>query len=730
MPGFGADDFPGKRNVAAAYSKGSGCAGYAKADVSQSTVNLVTCVLGAGALGYPFCFKECGLVLATLIMFVTLVATRISYQLLLHCGQLCTRRTYEGIAESALGRGGRTLLELCIAAMNLGALVAFLDILADVLSAVAGTIIPPGAEPSRHAYITGVTVVGALPVCLVVRDYALIAALSNASVVFVVIFAVVVFCTAFAPYAAAALGFKWALSSVAAAASTAAAAAAGTGSGGAAAAAAATLMPPVLHMWHVQGVLVSLPVMAYGFTAHQYYMGIYTMLKAPSVRKMKHVTDLALLICAGVYWTVGVGGYATFGERTAGDIIRNLGGQRTLGLLGAYARALKLCYGMAILGNIPLHALVVFLVLGLGLASALWLPNVELIFGLTGSTASVLVAFIIPAMCFIKLYESAPELGGGGSSWESSGPRGVLSAVCYICYGCCGIPSWLASFCSSSSAGKGHGSPGSSSNGSSSSGSGAQQQYHSPVKGQVLVVPELRAQWMCRHRLAVLLLVFGVISGLLCTDAILSSISEEKAVVQLAQELVKHEAVVAEASRAQQKAKEAAAAVDAVSNAAQQLSNVTSNTNNTLGALTAAAEALNTIAAKNGSGSGAGDSHSMWDLKGRLEDHKAKVAEEGVLKNVEAALSAATADITATMDSVTKVVIKLDASIAQIKADAAAAAAAAHAPDPPQQQQQHHAPGTAAPDGTVLPEATGSSHIVPHGQEGSSNLAATPPAAA
>jgi sodium-coupled neutral amino acid transporter 10 len=145
----------------AAYSKDSGYAGYAKADVTQSTVNLVTCVLGAGALGYPFCFKECGLVLATVIMFVTLVATRISYQLLLHCAQLSTRRTYEGIAESALGKGGRTLLEFCIAAMNLGALVAFLDILADVLSAVAGTIIPPGAEPSRHAYITGAAAVGA-----------------------------------------------------------------------------------------------------------------------------------------------------------------------------------------------------------------------------------------------------------------------------------------------------------------------------------------------------------------------------------------------------------------------------------------------------------------------------------------------------------------------------------------------------------------------------------------
>lgn len=137
----------------------------------------VTCVLGAGALGWPFCFKACGLLLATLIMCVTLVATRVSYQLLLHCAQLCGRKSYEGIAAAALGRPGRACVEACIAALNLGALVAFLDILADVLSAVAGTLIPPGAEPSRHAYIVGVTLGGALPVTLLVRDHALIAAL-------------------------------------------------------------------------------------------------------------------------------------------------------------------------------------------------------------------------------------------------------------------------------------------------------------------------------------------------------------------------------------------------------------------------------------------------------------------------------------------------------------------------------------------------------------------------
>jgi sodium-coupled neutral amino acid transporter 10 len=106
-------------------------------------------------LGYPFCFKSCGFVLATLMMCVVLVATRISYQLMLYCADLSGRRTYESIAEQVLGKAGRTVLELCTAALNLGAIVAYLNILADVLSSVAGTIIPPGAEPSRHTYITG-----------------------------------------------------------------------------------------------------------------------------------------------------------------------------------------------------------------------------------------------------------------------------------------------------------------------------------------------------------------------------------------------------------------------------------------------------------------------------------------------------------------------------------------------------------------------------------------------
>lgn len=125
---------------------------------------------------------------------------------------------------------------------------------------------PPGllpaaelAHPSASLSLRpGVTVVGALPVALLVRDRHMISAFSAASVAFVLLFAAVIALLALAPTGAAVTG-----------------AAAGR-----------------LLMWRSDGLLVALPVVAYGFTAHPYYLGIYSMLPAPSTGRMMQVTDM------------------------------------------------------------------------------------------------------------------------------------------------------------------------------------------------------------------------------------------------------------------------------------------------------------------------------------------------------------------------------------------------------------------------------------------------------
>jgi hypothetical protein len=59
----------------------------------------------------------------------------------------------------------------------------------------------------------------------------------------------------------------------------------------------------------------------------------------------------------------------------------------------------------------------------------------------------------------------------------------------------------------------------------------------------------MHSKWLWRRRKAFCLLIFGIVSGITCTDAILSAVKEEAQVVQLAQKLAAHENVVVETSR-------------------------------------------------------------------------------------------------------------------------------------------------------------------------------------
>lgn len=53
------------------------------------------------------------------------------------------------------------VFKLCLLAKS-RALIAYVNILADVLSSVAGTVVPPGAEPSRNVMLAAITFMGAL----------------------------------------------------------------------------------------------------------------------------------------------------------------------------------------------------------------------------------------------------------------------------------------------------------------------------------------------------------------------------------------------------------------------------------------------------------------------------------------------------------------------------------------------------------------------------------------
>lgn len=361
---------------------------------SEAVFTLINGILGGGILGYPFAFRQCGLGVATGLLLLCFCACQMSMQLLLASSQLSNRRSIEDLATHCFGRPGRLAVQFCIFSLNMGALVAYTNILADVLSSVAGTVVPPGAEPSRNVLMAGITFLAALPTALLVRSPAVLAVVSQVSVWFVIIFALVI---------------------------------------------GVISMSPVLHnsgplsLWKPEGAFISFPLLAYGFTSQQFLFGVYHSLRSPSVQRMTGVVKQALTVCAVLYIIVGACGYMAFRDRTAGDVLRNFGGKNVPGLRGIYERVLKMGYGFSIIASVPLimgnfqstllpplaalfpldpsapkgttiqeQGLTVA-VLGTALVLAVAVPNVEFIFGLVGSTASVFIAYVLPALLFLHL---------------------------------------------------------------------------------------------------------------------------------------------------------------------------------------------------------------------------------------------------------------------------------------------------------------------------------------
>ena len=94
-------------------------------------------------------------------------------RLLLMSSQLTGKRSYEELARHTYGRAGQAAVDSCIIAMNVGSVVAYLNILTDTISSVAGEVgggwvVVCGGEMSAGGCVcVGCVVVGEVMLCTV-----------------------------------------------------------------------------------------------------------------------------------------------------------------------------------------------------------------------------------------------------------------------------------------------------------------------------------------------------------------------------------------------------------------------------------------------------------------------------------------------------------------------------------------------------------------------------------
>lgn len=263
-------------------------------------MTLANGIIGVSVLAMPFCFKQCGIILASLVLLLSSSLSRLACHFLIKSAVMSRRRNFEFLAFHAFGPMGKFLVELCIIGFLLGTCVAFFVVLGDLGPQIVGDMINKTPEDIRTSFLitTGVFIV--LPLGLL-RNIDSLASVSTASIAFYICLVLKVSFalvfdkkkSIFGPVKGTCV---FELQVVAESTRHIF---------------AADWFDKV-HYWKPAGILQCLPIFALALFCQTQLFEIYEALPNATLEKMNQVVRGALNICTVVYVSVGLFGYIAF----------------------------------------------------------------------------------------------------------------------------------------------------------------------------------------------------------------------------------------------------------------------------------------------------------------------------------------------------------------------------------------------------------------------------------
>lgn len=116
----------------------------------MSPANSVICV---SVLTMPFCFKQCGIVLAVLLLILCNIFSRLACHFLIESAVISQRYNFALLASRAFGRTGKFLTELLIIGFMLGTCVAYFVVVGDLGSQTISKMMDKAPEKIRTALL-------------------------------------------------------------------------------------------------------------------------------------------------------------------------------------------------------------------------------------------------------------------------------------------------------------------------------------------------------------------------------------------------------------------------------------------------------------------------------------------------------------------------------------------------------------------------------------------------
>ena len=249
-------------------------------------LNFSNAVLGVGLLAMPYCYQECGVLLATLMILLTGHLTKLTCNFLLLAGVRTRKSTYEQLALLVYGRKGKLLCELSMIGVVFGTLIAFQIVIGDLAPAVANSQFGFARSWLNRAGFMLACCVFVLPLSLM-RSVSSLASFNAISMTFYVVYIFSVVCMALPSVGQ----MEWWTD---------------------------------IWFWKPSAFLKCLPIIVLSYNCQGQVFIFYAALPDPNVKVMTAIVHKAINLVNAFYIVVGLFGYIAFYKvGIGGNILEN-----------------------------------------------------------------------------------------------------------------------------------------------------------------------------------------------------------------------------------------------------------------------------------------------------------------------------------------------------------------------------------------------------------------------
>lgn len=358
----------------------------------QSVITMANSIIGVSVLAMPYCFKQCGIILATLMLLMSGFVVKMACHLLVKSAISTRRRNYEILAFQTYGAPGKMAVEISMIGFMFGTCIAFFVVIGDLAPPIIANIFDVTPSDNFKMYIQfGICIFLVLPLTML-RNLDSLFPVSTASVLF---YCCVMLHIIFAARQNIFNG-SW---------------------------------TDDVIWWRPAGIFQCLPIFCMALSCQCQVFEIYESLPDPSLSKMNEVVKGAVNICSGVYIAVGLFGYIACSEVDfGGNILTSFPPSTMLEIVKlGFVLSVAVSFPLVIFpcrtsihsliyrkGNAPTDMIsnfippvrfnvitvsVVFSTLVMGIL----LPDIEFVLGIVGSTIGNVICIIFPAVIFIKI---------------------------------------------------------------------------------------------------------------------------------------------------------------------------------------------------------------------------------------------------------------------------------------------------------------------------------------